>query len=473
MRFGEILGELTGLCSVKRCNLAAALGYDASYVSRWISGQKLPALRNNDALLGQMAGYLGENCPPERRGEIVERFALECEDSNDVADFSGALLQLLMDTYRADRKQMVPRAVKSEQCNASLSSVKETVGFPESIFESLRELSNSNRQLEMVCTMPIHAQFKNNEFFFQRVLDAVGPDCSVRILQFVDLDELAERVDISCRSFCYLMGLRQKITYEFYEYRNGKAGYIYLIRDGLLLQYLRVPFSREMQLMETRDPEVVGKYGVSAANYVRNRPAMTQREPLGKLLQNQYFLDYFMQPRCRCLLKRMQPLFFPEELQEKLLSGQKEMMKKQRLFLDGSQFFESILLYQSALVDYIYTGKLMAFGSTVEIAPEDRLVHLQYMLRQLQENPGKLYILSTQNSICSYDDLPTSLFLSQHTAFALTNEENRDRVAYTVSSTGMNRQLNVWLDHMEALPPEQCLTGQDAIAYISRCIRLL
>ena len=44
MRFGEILGELTGLCSVKRCNLAAALGYDASYVSRWISGQKLPAL---------------------------------------------------------------------------------------------------------------------------------------------------------------------------------------------------------------------------------------------------------------------------------------------------------------------------------------------------------------------------------------------------------------------------------------------
>lgn len=50
MTFGRTLQELTRLCGVKRCNLADALGYDPSYISRWINGVKHPSLRSNDAL---------------------------------------------------------------------------------------------------------------------------------------------------------------------------------------------------------------------------------------------------------------------------------------------------------------------------------------------------------------------------------------------------------------------------------------
>ena len=55
MTFGRTLQELTRLCGVKRCNLADALGYDPSYISRWINGVKHPSLRSNDALPVQIA----------------------------------------------------------------------------------------------------------------------------------------------------------------------------------------------------------------------------------------------------------------------------------------------------------------------------------------------------------------------------------------------------------------------------------
>ena len=55
MTFGRTLQELTRLCGVKRCNLADALGYDPSYISRWINGVKHPSLRSNDALPAQIA----------------------------------------------------------------------------------------------------------------------------------------------------------------------------------------------------------------------------------------------------------------------------------------------------------------------------------------------------------------------------------------------------------------------------------
>lgn len=472
MTFGRTLQELTGLCGVKRCNLAAALGYDPSYISRWINGIKLPALRNNDTLFDQLAVYLTENASDEVRERIAAQFALACKDVTDSEAFAAALSALLAKVHASDRERETSRPAMRGYENAVIGPVKEIALFPESIFQVLRQISAPER-LEMICTMPIHAQFKNNEFFFRRVLDSLPANAELRVMQFVDMDDISSKTDISCRSFCYLMGLGKKIRYSFYDFHASKTGYIYLIRDGLLLQYIQEPFSRELHLLETGDKELIGRYCASADAYVRERVPIAQVPDMQHLLQKQYFLDYFMQPRCRCLLRHMQPFFFPEELQAKLFSDRPDMLREMRLFLDGSEFFESILLYQLALVDYIYTGRLMILDSVIEVSPEDRLIHLRHMVAQLKKAPKRLCILSTQNRICSYDDISVSVFTNQHTAFVLNSGEGQNNAAYTVNSGAMVKQLNIWFNHLLKLPAEQCLTGQAAIDYILRCIRLL
>lgn len=472
MTFGRTLQELTRLCGVKRCNLAAALGYDPSYISRWINGIKLPALRNNSGLFEQMALYLTENASAEVRERIAAQFALPCKSTADNADFAAALSALLAGVHAGDREHALGRPSVSGYENAAIGPVKEIALFPESIFRVLRQLSVPER-LEMICTMPIHAQFKNNEFFFRRVLDSLPANAELEVMQFVDMDDISAKTDVSCRSFCYLMGLGEKIRYSFYEFHASKTGYIYLIRDGLLLQYIQEPFSRELHLLETSDRDLISRYCASTDAYVRERTPIAQIPDMQHLLQKQYFLDYFMQPRCRCLLRHMQPFFMPEELLEKLLSGRPELREEMHLFFEGSEFFESILLYQLALVDYIYTGRLMILDSVIEISPEDRLTHLRNMVTQLRKSPKRLCILSTQNRICNYDDISVSVFVNQHTAFVLNNIKKQSGTAYTVNAGDMVRQLNIWFNHLLKLPAEQCLTGQTAADYISRCIRLL
>ena len=75
MTFGRTLQELTRLCGVKRCNLADALGYDPSYISRWINGVKHPSLRSNDALPAQIAAYLDLGRVENAHGNHVAEFA--------------------------------------------------------------------------------------------------------------------------------------------------------------------------------------------------------------------------------------------------------------------------------------------------------------------------------------------------------------------------------------------------------------
>ena len=133
MTFGRTLQELTRLCGVKRCNLADALGYDPSYISRWINGVKHPSLRSNDALPAQIAAYLTANAAPDVRARIAGQFDLRCDAADD-AGFSAALASLLADTIAADRAvdPARPQPTGAENAaneeNASCSRFAQTSG---------------------------------------------------------------------------------------------------------------------------------------------------------------------------------------------------------------------------------------------------------------------------------------------------------------------------------------------------------
>lgn len=471
MTFGRTLQELTRLCGVKRCNLADALGYDPSYISRWINGVKHPSLRSNDVLPAQIAAYLTANAAPDVRARIAGQFDLRCDAADD-AGFSAALASLLADTIAADRTAGPERPQPTGAENAGLSPVKDIALFPEGIFMALQQAPSSAR-LDMICTMPIHIQFKNNDAFFRRVRGILSAGTALRVVQFVDMEDVSTRTDSFCRSLCYLLGLGKQIRYEFYEFRASRTGYVYLIRDALMLQYLREPFSREVYLLETADPALVGRYCAAADAYIRDRLPLAQAPNLQQLRRQQYFLDYFTQPHGRCLLRHMQPFFLPEPLRERFLSRHPELRQELQLFLGSAEFFETIFLYQLALVDYIYTGRLHFLGTVIDVPPEARREHLRSMIEQLRRTPERLCILCTQNRVCNYDDLSVSVFVNQHAAFVLDGASGGAQPAYTVSSGAMVHQLNVWMDHFRKLPAAQRLTGQDAIDYLTRCMRLL
>ena len=470
MSFGTVLGELCDLCGIKRCNLADALGYDPSYISRWINHVKLPAADTRGALFSRMGTYIAADTTPALREHAIARFSLPC--TTEEADFSDAVTALLHSAYTESKQATAPRQQRTGTENVTLSLATGASLFPESIFQVLRSRSTPEKPVELICTNPIHAQFKNNEEFFRRLRQSVPPDTPIRVMQFVDMDEIAAKVNSSCRSFCYLMGQPYGIHYDFYDLKS--SGQSFLVRDELLIQYLREPITGRLLLLESCDKELIHRYCASADSYILNRPSISQPADMNKLRNNQYFLDYFMQPDCRCILKKMQPIYFPEHLQEHYTSRERDIGRDMGLYLDGSRFFDSLILYKSALVDYMYNGKLRVFGRTVKISRSDRMTHLKNMLEMLDTNhSSQLRILSTHNQICNYDDLPTSMFLSRSAAFALQHNENSDKVLYTLSSRKMIGHINTWADHIQQLPDDQCLTGTDAIDYIARCIKLL
>ena len=57
MSFGSDLRQILNICHIKMTSLSNHLGYDVSYISKWISGVKSPAEGSVEQICDGIAGY--------------------------------------------------------------------------------------------------------------------------------------------------------------------------------------------------------------------------------------------------------------------------------------------------------------------------------------------------------------------------------------------------------------------------------
>ena len=128
MTFGQTLRQLLTISGVKSAALASRLGYDTSYISRWISDIKLPSLKNNSRLFSQIAEGILEESDSSAREELRQTF---CRDGSD-AELEQAIESALSLAFTCSRPAV------HQQATMSRNAICIPDGFP----VRLQRLSN-------------------------------------------------------------------------------------------------------------------------------------------------------------------------------------------------------------------------------------------------------------------------------------------------------------------------------------------
>ena len=81
MTFGQTLRQLLSVGGVKLTHLANGLGYDSSYVSRWINDIKSPSLKNNSELFFKISETIISCCTDSGLEQLREQY---CPDGDDL-----------------------------------------------------------------------------------------------------------------------------------------------------------------------------------------------------------------------------------------------------------------------------------------------------------------------------------------------------------------------------------------------------
>ena len=97
MSFGSMLKSILTVNDIKMYNLANALGYDKSYISKWVNGAKLPPSKDIDKLTENIGRFVAKECDDDRKRMTAQQFGFTRRDGSipDEDVFAAKLAELL------------------------------------------------------------------------------------------------------------------------------------------------------------------------------------------------------------------------------------------------------------------------------------------------------------------------------------------------------------------------------------------
>ena len=107
MTFGQLLEKLLYLSNQKKIVLAKELGYDISYISKWVNGKNIPTQKNISNICKMTSNFIVNSLTESSKLELKEYFEINTEIDND-DELKGYLEYSLKDSYVNTVQKNIP-----------------------------------------------------------------------------------------------------------------------------------------------------------------------------------------------------------------------------------------------------------------------------------------------------------------------------------------------------------------------------
>ena len=485
MEFAELLRELLYITHLKSGHMAAALGYDTSYISRWVNGIKLPSLKNNEDLLSSIARFFVSNSAQPQLDELRRRFSLEDEAHSSNAALTDALTRLLGDAYSAQSGPGASKGERSAGGNCEIVRGLDSEHTWDVIAAAARDVGRdgSAGAVEMFTLTPLHYVSGSDREFFDVLRREVPRERPIHINQFIHFENLRRHLDEYCSTICsFLSRDPADIRYDFYEVTESFAerSAAMIIRDGIYAQWLNVPFSNAPYMVVTRQRELVNELYLGMANYIRARRPLIERRTNAELYASQYYMNYLMRGSFRYLLTTMHPISMEPGMLHEIAETHMRPSRGQEWSVSFTEKTFTLprraVIYKSAMMSYLYDGAITLFDRTFTLTKSERIRHLRGLIEALRTDPElNLTIIEDENPVMRRGDLSVSVYLSDGAVFArgLYKRGEPEPPTYAFASSRLIDAMNSFFGHLESLPDEYALRGERVIDFLTHGIELI
>ena len=443
--FGDLLRELLDLCGVKMYVLARELGYDKSYLSKWINNAKLPSEKNIDETLARIAQVLIENSSPDTK------YALANTCGVPVRKLEKKITLLLKESYwetqnshfRQGTDNTPDRRLRQVVTGRSSCILRYLPGdsYGQWIVE---EIKNADR-----LGKPLHLDILIDPRQFSLL-----PMDSFRELIRVLGVQLSGGVTLWEQSSPLLPNTPDRLLIE-----KGRRVYISLTD----------PFSGEIYYPFSADePRIVDAAYRSAKKY------LSTCKPLAGY-DNYWEQEYnksIIYKRKRYLLSDMHTIYMKPELLKEVveLVDRTGRPDPRQVLYDGFMkeydVEKDVILFESAIAKYLNTGHLHLSSSEATLSHSQVIRHLQSIIDTAEQSDQiRLRILRDRNPALPYSEHNVSLFTTRSTVYCSKN----GLIQYVVSPECIEL-MNSGLDKLYELDHKYLLTPEESLRYLRSAI---
>lgn len=403
--FGSLLKQLINKNNTKEKIVSQKLGYDSTYLSKWITGKNLPSQKNVESICQSLADILSDDENMDKvKSSLVNAYysdlgfsLLESNINKNIsittseADVTALIVQIL--------QQLNNIGIKDITINTTLNLFQEFEYHMEDIIAGLHNMNLESLQINMC------ASFDNITYdsliFCNNILSLTSGN------YFIDFNIYKQKME----------------TPKILVINDVFAMNIVYLKNVVFLCY----YSFDKKYIEaiTNSYNLTIRHMEKVLSYVMPISLRKTNVQLNQLLQNNLSILFSESPA----------ILIPKEILDSIIGNKehnvesKEWDEHVNYLSQISNIFEKytkhnnvkILIYESMLLQYLNSGVIEIGGKKHTFTKEQIKKHILYICKCMKENKNiEFYTISDTIDFDTYSRNTPSIFLSP-TSIAVGN----------------------------------------------------
>lgn len=396
-RFSRLLKYLMSVAEVKNYTLAQELQYDVSYISKWTSGQMIPAEKYEKKILKGISECVVNGCSKEVTGKLMQEYQV---------DNSEDLKLAVLDNLEAEYFY-----VRELQNNTGVDVAPKIFFYPEMklaqyITKMHHPVLRRVNALDVVGVLDIFSMEREYQLQISEEKNRHVPRGkqyqNVHYSMLVDIQ--AEKLDYKY-DIIFLMNLLEKnscIDFQLYGGVEAAGRAIFVVNDDYAISGMLVRKDHCMSVVITEEREYCNTMYCNLKELCNSDRLLFRKTSMQDMLVKHEYVHALLALKQQWIIGHLTEHFLPDDLFEEIVEmlddGEDNVRNKEQLrnihrmsknIIEESRI--RILVYRTAFYNLVVDNELDFFNCKVCLSLEQIVRYLKHF-GELCRNHPKLEI---------------------------------------------------------------------------------
>lgn len=431
--FGRLLDQLLYIANQKKGALAKELGYDTSYISKWITGKNIPTPKNVNKVCKLISSFIVNTLDTTSYQDMINYFGIK-DDECDKDILKKYLFRELKEAYlNTPYKgvQKIPKDTKLEMKYNSIANIN-TKLRKLYLQNELETYLNKCEELDIIISLDLFNANNEERISISDMKKGLAEMSSnnnmnnnVRVRLLTGLEGDSKDIIMDTVILLNMVATHPKLDLEIYNCDITSDSHFFIIKDKILNTSIFNKKGKCIFSTMSKEKEIIDELYYSIEDYLKSQgKVIFEKNEAVSIIKNNIYTQYILGNDLRWLIGSMNELFMPEDLfievGKEVFGEDKEILEELRkinIFLNNKTYKSKlkVLIYESELRRYISSGELNFFNMPVKLSFKQREKHIEYMEKLLRENENIDIKVIDGDFIEGYkEDLNPSLYLSKN-----------------------------------------------------------
>lgn len=406
MTFGQLLEKLLYLSNQKKSVLAKELGYDISYISKWVNGKNLPTQKNISNICKIASEFIVNSLNELSRQELKQYFEIDTEIKND-NELKSYLEYSLRESYMNSAENTIPNIYQKTNSEDNYNSIIHINPRLRKQYLSryVESYIKKSETLDMIIFHNIYGLNDNDKVVIsnmKNVLSSISDKKDIRVSLLLGFEGENDDIVFNTMSIINMITTHSNMNFKVYNC-DIDQGLIISVIKGVMFH--TATFTKDKRCLFTnmsRKKSVID----DAYNTLDELRLSKAKEIVYNIKKENYIkekvcLQYIMGNDLRLLIGYINEFFMPEdlfdEISNQVFKDDKDIisdLKKVNMFLQNVTYNSEmkVLIYEKELIKYITTGEVNFFNNQINLNQSQVKRHVNYIKSILEDNNSKIQI---------------------------------------------------------------------------------